>query len=71
MAYIDTEVWVDLSDFDTDDLKEELDKRGELDKLNSDSTHNLVAQIYELFRQQKPYENELRKLFFEQLGRIA
>lgn len=64
--YIDTEVevLVDLSHWSSEELRTELEERGE--PLSMD----LVQQIYELHRQGKPFEHELEQLFWQRLGRM-
>jgi hypothetical protein len=66
MAYV--EVDVDLSDFDTEELLEELELRG---------TENprfayveLVRKIYEKRRLNQDYQKELDQLIYSAIGKI-
>ena len=70
-TYVDVDV--DLIDFDTDDLIEELERRGKLMSTTNNPSDNekLIATIYENRRMGMPYEQELNELFYHVLGRIA
>ena len=69
--YTEVEVDVDLSEFDTDDLIEELDSRGEsLGKTSSGSTTELLEKIWILRREGKEYQPELDSLIYSVLGKI-
>ena len=65
MTYITVDV--DLSDFDTDDLIEELELRGEIPSENKDP---LVNAIYEKRRLGQDYQTELDALIYEVTGRF-
>jgi len=65
MTYITVDV--DLSDFDTEDLVEELESRGEFP---SEQTNPLVNVIYEKRRLGQDYQTELDQLIYEVTGRI-
>ena len=73
MPYVTTEaeVWVDLGDFDDDDLIEELQSR----KLNMFGPHGSTAQIintmYEHEKMGKDIQPLLRELYYTALGKIA
>jgi hypothetical protein len=69
-VYTEVEVDVDISDFDTDDLLEELENRGELPVSDTDSKI-LVETIYQKRRLGKDYEQELDLLLYNVLGRIV
>lgn len=70
MPYITAEVEVDvnLSDFDTADLVEELENRGHM----ADTTSKeIVEAIYQKRRNDKDYQAELDSLIFSVLGKIV
>ena len=64
----EVDVDVDLADFDTDELIEELESRGHFDDYNS---IRLVDAIYQKRRLGKDYQPELDKLIFAVLGKIV
>jgi len=69
--YTEVEVDVDLSEFDTDDLIEELESRGEsLGKTSSANTTELLEKIWILRREGKEYQTELDSLIYSVLGKI-
>ena len=63
------EVDVDLSDFDTDDLKDELESRGELVS-DDECVQELARRIWEKRRLDVDYQHELDKLIYEITGKI-
>ena len=69
-VYTEVEVDVDLSDFDTDDLVEELESRGSGTMNYGDGTDVLRA-IYEKRRLGKDYQAELDQLIWLGLGKIV
>jgi hypothetical protein len=68
--YTEVEVDVDLSDFDTDDLIEELESRGSGGTDYGDGKEFLEA-IYEKRRLGKDYQTELDQLIWLGLGKIV
>jgi hypothetical protein len=68
-VYTEVEVDVDLSDFDTDDLIEELESRGAGATDYGDGKDVLTA-IYEKRRLGKDYQEELDQLIYLGLGKI-
>jgi hypothetical protein len=66
MAYVEVEV--DLSDFDTEELLEELELRGteNLAFVNAE----LVRKIYEKRRLNQDYQKELDQLIYSEIGKI-
>jgi hypothetical protein len=70
--YTEVEVDVDLSDFDTDDLLEELENRGAL-PVDSDVDAKSVLESIWLKRRtgRKDYERELDQLIYAGLGKIV
>jgi hypothetical protein len=69
-VYQEVEVDVDLSDFDTDDLIEELESRGSGVAEYGDGVEILQA-IYEKRRLGKDYQKELDQLIWQGLGKIV
>ena len=69
-VYTEVEVDVDLSDFDTDDLVEELESRGSGVMNYGDGTDVLRA-IYEKRRLGQDYQTELDQLIWLGLGKIV
>ena len=67
--YTEVEVDVDLSDFDTDDLIEELESRGAGATDHGDGKEVLRA-IYEKRRLGQDYQQELDQLIWLGLGRV-
>jgi hypothetical protein len=68
--YTSVEVDVDLSEFDTDDLIEELESRGAGAADYGDGKEILQA-IYEKRRMNKDYQQELDQLIWLGTGRIV
>jgi CubicO group peptidase (beta-lactamase class C family) len=70
--YVTAEVEVDLSDFDTDDLREELENRGESIGLDySSQSLELLTAIWERRRLGQDYQTELDQLIYNVLGKIV
>ena len=67
--YKEVEVDVDLSDFETDDLIEELESRGAGATDYGDGKDILMA-IYEKRRMGQNYQQELDQLIWLGLGRV-
>ena len=68
--YTEVEVDVDLSDFDTEDLLDELESRGSLPTQEGDSKELLQA-IYEKRRLGQDYQQELNRLIWAVLGKVV
>ena len=68
-VYTEVEVDVDLVDFDTEDLLEELESRGALPP--EGNAKELVEQIYCLRRQGQPYEHLMDGLMYAVMGRVV
>ena len=68
----EVEVDVDLGDFDTEDLLEELESRGELP---ADSQHNAKDLLTAIWLKRRmgrtDYQTELDQLIYTGLGRIV
>ena len=69
--YTEVEVEVDLSDFETDDLIEELESRGTGIESNFGDGKELLNTIYEKRRLGQNYQSELDQLIWLGLGRIV
>ena len=71
-VYKEVEVDVDLHDFDTNDLIEELEERGELPSSTGPYDSNeLVRQIWQLRRNGKDYQRLLDDLIYAVTGQIV
>ena len=70
-VYTEVEVDVDLGDFETDDLLEELESRGSLPPEGNVDAKELVEQIYYLRRQGQAYDHLMDSLMYSVLGRIV
>jgi hypothetical protein len=70
-VYTEVEVDVSLSDFETDDLIEELESRGKF--ASNGDNEEIIEDMYNLFRAGKrdAIDEHLRTLFYNILGRIA
>ena len=70
-VYKEVEVDVDLDEFDTADLVEELESRGQVvgTELYGDKTEQLI-KIYHLRRQGRDFDAELDKYLYDVLGRV-
>lgn len=72
--YITTTVDVDLCDFDTDDLLEELESRGlEMNTryVDADEVREQLEAVWQQRRKGLPFELELDQLIYTALGRIV
>ena len=68
-VYTEVEVEVDLSDFETEDLIEELEDRGKLPVGESFDCKSLVEQIWMKRRQgNHDYQRELDQLIYQVIG---
>lgn len=70
-VYTEVEVDVDLEDFDTDDLVEELERRGKGLDIASRSGTELLTAIYEKRRLGQDYQRELDELIYVGIGKIV
>ena len=68
MRYRTIDFEVDLSDFDDEDLIDELKSRGKYNGTMGNSDE-LIDKIFHLRRQGKPYERELDEYLYMQTGR--
>ena len=70
-VYTEVEVDVDLGDFETDDLIEELEERGKLPVGESFDAKALVEQIWMKRRQgNHDYQRELDQLIYQVTGHV-
>jgi hypothetical protein len=67
MTYVTVDV--DLSEFDTEDLIEELHSRGEMPGFNAD-TNEMLNEIFNLRRLGKDYDSILDQYLYQKLGRV-
>jgi len=67
--YITTEIDVELDDFDTEDLLEELESRGSLPVTGN--AKEIVESIYLKRRLGQDYQTELDQLIYTVLGKIV
>jgi len=70
-VYTEVEVEVDISDFDTEDLIEELEERGELPSRGLYNGNELVEQIWMLRRNGQDYQRQLDNLIYNVTGHIV
>jgi len=71
-VYTEVEVDVELTEFDTDDLIEELESRGRLPPEGNINVKELVEQIWLKRRLgNHNYQDELDKLIYSVLGKIV
>ena len=68
-VYKEVEVDVDLDDFDTDDLIEELERRGS-GTMDYGDGKEILQVIYEKRRLGKDYQAELEQLIYLGLGKV-
>ena len=68
--YTEVEVDIDLTDFETEDLIDELENRGSLPMEADFNGKELVETIYQKRRLGQDYQQELDKLIYSVLGRI-
>jgi hypothetical protein len=70
-VYTEVEVDVDLGDFETEDLIQELESRDELPSSHGPyDSRELVEQIWMLRRNGKDYQRQLDDLIYAVTGRI-
>jgi hypothetical protein len=69
-VYTEVEVDVELHDFDTDDLVEELESRGMCFEVASQTGTELLTAIYLKRRLGQGYQRELDDLIYLGIGRI-
>jgi len=70
-VYTEVEVDVELDDFDTDDLIEELEKRGKGLEVASQTGTELITAIYQKRRLGQDYQRELDELIYVGIGKFV
>ena len=73
-VYTEVEVDVDLSEFDTDDLIEELESRGvdyNTNGVDGDEMRAVLEQVWIKRRQGQDYQQELDQLIWYGIGKIV
>ena len=71
-VYTEVEVDVDLGDFETDDLLDELESRGELPVDSDFDAKSLVESIWFKRRMNRTdYQTELDQLIYAVLGKVV
>ena len=68
VGYIDVDV--DLEDFDTEDLKDELKRRNE-SVADYGYTNDLIRALYEKRRAGQNFDYELDEILYQTIGRIS
>jgi hypothetical protein len=74
MPYVSVDVDVDLADFDTDDLIQELERRGDAyntEGVDADEARERLEKVYQLRRTGQNYDAALDQLIYHVLGKIA
>jgi len=67
--YTEVEVDVDISDFETDDLIDELERRGS-GVMDHGDGKDILRVIYEKRRLNQDYQTELEQLIYLGLGKV-
>ncbi len=73
-VYTEVQVDVDLQEFDTDDLIEELESRGSgynTNGVDADEMRQVLEKIWLNRREGKDYQRELDQLIYGVLGKIV
>ena len=70
LVYKEVEIEIDLEDFDTDELIEELERRG-TGTVDYGNGTEVLQSIYEKRRLGKDYQQELDRLIWLGLGKIV
>jgi hypothetical protein len=68
---VETYVDVDLDDFDTEDLVEELERRGRGMEVSSETGTELITAIFQKRRLGQDYQRELDELIYLGIGRFV
>ena len=72
--YVTAEVEVNLEEFDTDDLIEELENRGvdyNTKGVDGDEMRSVLEQLWQRRRQGQDYQHQLDQLIWGVLGRMV
>jgi hypothetical protein len=74
MPYVNVDVDIDLDDVDTDDLIQELERRGNdynTHGVDGDEARECLERVYQLRRSGQNYDAALDQLIYHVLGKIA
>ena len=74
MPYVSVDVDVDLADFDTDDLIQELERRGDdynITGVDADEARVMLETVHQLRRTGQNYDAELDQLIYYVLGKMV
>lgn len=72
--YKEVEVEIDIDDFDTDELIEELERRGidyNTNGVDGDEMRSVLEQVWQRRRQGQDYQHQLDQLIWGVLGRVV
>jgi hypothetical protein len=69
-VYTEVEIDVSLSDFDDEDLIDEMDRRGLGIEISGGTATEIVQAIYEKRRLGRDYQSELDQLIYQVIGKI-
>lgn len=69
--YTEVEVDVNLNEFDTDDLIEELESRGVAHFGDPDVANSTLNEIWQLRRLGKPYDYLMDQYIYQALGKVV
>lgn len=72
--YTYKEIEIDLSEFDTEELKEELEARGVEfpdNAVDGEKVHDLIQQIWQKRRTGFSFDEEIDQLIWEGIGKIV
>jgi hypothetical protein len=73
-VYKEVEVEIDIDDFDTDELIEELERRGvdyNTNGVDGDEMRSVLEQVWLRRRQGQDYQQDLDRLIWGVLGRVV
>lgn len=74
MPYVSVDVDVDLADFDTDDLIQELERRGDdynITGVDADEARVMLETVHQLRRTGQNHDAALDQLIYYVLGKIV
>ena len=74
MPYVSVDVDVDLADFDTDDLIQELERRGDdynITGVDADEARVMLETVHQLRRSGQNHDAALDQLIYYVLGKIV
>jgi hypothetical protein len=68
---IEVEIDIDITDFNDDDLLDEIERRNLGVQFEDVDMKELIQTMYQRFRLNKSIDEQLRIFFYQTLGRIA